>query len=95
MHAAAACEEVHDGQFVAYLHVDDGPFPGEDAVDRLASERCNDLVVEAVEASGVGLDTLQLDWFVPGRDTWEDHGDRSVLCGVVGDAPLTASLLTP
>ncbi|HEX5569488.1 MAG TPA: septum formation family protein [Streptomyces sp.] len=74
------CDEPHRGQVVGEFTIDeDGKFPGDEAVQTIADERC------AVEAGKFALDTwalpegVELFYYTPTKESWAT-GDRAVSC---------------
>lgn len=77
----SSCEVLHVYEAYAEFHLDDGPFPGADAVDAAAGARCEPAFREFV---GEAWQSSEFDYqfIVPSQATWDDLGDRSVLCMV-------------
>ena len=78
------CEEPHQYEVYAAIDVEapnDAPFPGYDQLDFVTSSLCLDYFDEYVgvtyEDSLLGIRTLS-----PSRDSWEDAGDREVICSL-------------
>lgn len=81
------CEEAHDAEvFALPQHPDgeDAPYPGADALEAFAEERC----VAAFEPY-VGIDYNSSDiWFTvlsPSETAWTDAADREIVCLLVGE----------
>lgn len=84
------CAESHDWETYHGFGLDDGPWPGDSEVARLAEGGC----VEAFPAfAGESYEesTLEVFYFLPTRLSWSD-GDRKVLCTVGTGIPVTGSL---
>ncbi len=75
---AVPCAEPHDNEAFAIFDLDDGDYPGEEAVDGIAEEGCL-----AAFADYVGIDyaesVLAASTFTPTAASWKD-GDREVVC---------------
>lgn len=84
------CAESHDWEAYHGFALEDGPWPGEDEVLRLAEGGCieafGDFTGQAYQES-----TLEVIYYQPTQPTWSD-GDRSVLCTVGAGTPTTGSL---
>lgn len=75
------CSEAHDFEIYHSFDLEDGSFPGEEAVEELWIAGC---LAEFESFVGISFDASELDIsaIYPTRDTWEDLGDREVLCSV-------------
>lgn len=91
-----ACDEDHDAEAYAVFALPagaDAPYPGGAQVQSLAQQGCQerfaDYVGQAYEDSAYYFTAL-----APTRKSWEDRGDRRVLCAVISsnEDPLTASV---
>jgi hypothetical protein len=86
-----ACTEPHDSEAYASIIMDDGDFPGDQAVEDKAIADCT------TEFNGfVGLDyqesTLDFAYYYPTEESWA-NGDREILCLIVDPAgQVTGSL---
>lgn len=84
------CDESHDGQVVGKFDMEDGDWPGDDAVSAAATEQCvplfNDFVGTTYEES-----SLYLNYVGPSEQTWNNADDREVLCFAYSDEPTTSS----
>ena len=73
-----ACDGPHDNEAYAAFQMEDGEYPGDDAVLADASTRCLErfegFVGVPYDSSGYDVDAL-----TPTRLTWDD-GDRKVVC---------------
>ncbi len=85
------CAEPHDSEAFASIIMDDGDFPGTDAVDSQAIEDCT-----AAFASFVGLaydaSELSFSYYYPTEESWA-NGDREILCLLVDPAGKTTGSL--
>jgi len=76
-----SCEQPHDSELYAIHEVDDGPYPGADALIEQGQARC-----QASFGDFVGIDfrSSLLDFFLyyPTPSSWA-QGDRSIYCLVV------------
>jgi hypothetical protein len=80
------CTTPHNAEVVGIFTLDDGEFPGNEALVDQAGQRCPDYVPENVDPQ------LAIYYLVPTTETWPE-GDRNIICLVVStDAPLTAPL---
>ena len=72
------CAEPHTYEVFSSFLVDDGAFPGDDALQTQATDRCG-----AVFGDFVGIpyadSTLDYSYVAPTEDTWA-QGDREILC---------------
>ena len=80
-----ACREPHDAEAYAVFALPvpaDGPFPGSAEVQSLAQLGCQDrfadYVGQAYEDSAYYFAAI-----APTRKSWEDRGDRRVLCSII------------
>ena len=85
------CTEAHDSEVIAAPIVEGDVFPGSDALDREAEERCL-----AQFAQYVGTDyetsTLELTWLIPTQESWERNDDREIIC--LATTPDSSTLTT-
>lgn len=90
------CDEPHDAEAYAVFALAggaDAPYPGGARVQSQAQQGCQerfaDYVGQAYEDSAYYFTAL-----APTRKSWEDRGDRRVLCSVISsnEDPLTASV---
>ncbi len=73
-----ACDQPHDSEAFASVIMDDGPYPGEDAVLAQADVDCK----TAFEGfAGINYDQSILDfsYYYPTEGSWA-NGDREILC---------------
>lgn len=79
-----ACSEPHDSEAYASVLMEDGEFPGDEAVSQRAGDECT-----AAFAGFVGLDfaasELDFAFYYPTESSWA-QGDREILCLVVDPA---------
>ncbi len=85
------CAEPHDSEAYASIIMDDGDFPGTEAVDDQAVSGCT-----AEFAPFVGLDyessAYDFSYYYPTEESWAS-GDREILCLIVDpDGQTTGSL---
>lgn len=84
------CAESHDWEAFHGFELEDGSWPGDTEVARLAEGGC----VEAFSGfTGQSYDesTLEVYFFLPVAESWAE-GDRKVLCNVGTGTPITGSL---
>lgn len=75
------CTEEHDAQFVGKFDLDDGDFPGEDAIRTAAEEGCTSAFEEFVGiAYSDSTLPVDLNYIAPTQETWDSANDREVLC---------------
>lgn len=84
------CSEDHDGQVVGKFDLDDGDYPGDDAIVAEAEEQCRVLFEEFV---GISYDesSLLMRYVPPSQSTWEQANDREVICFAISETPATGS----
>ncbi|GAB2611020.1 septum formation family protein [Pseudactinotalea suaedae] len=84
------CGEAHDAQVVGKFDLDDGDFPGLDAIKAAADEGC---VTEFESFIGAAYDesSLEVSYIHPTEDTWNQADDREVLCFAVSAEDATES----
>lgn len=84
------CGEAHDAQVVGKFDLDDGDFPGLDAVQAAAEEGC---VTEFESFVGVTYadSSLNVSYVYPTEQTWDQADDREVLCFAVSAEDATES----
>ncbi|MGP3690264.1 DUF4190 domain-containing protein [Streptomyces sp. IBSNAI002] len=79
------CDRPHEGETYAVFALDDGPYPGKEAVAANTEERCSGTVLtDYVGPSATLPDNLELFVYFPSEETW-GRGDREVTC-FLGDA---------
>ena len=73
-----ACDQPHDSEAYASIIVDDGAYPGEDAILAQADEDCK---AQFNTFAGIDYDQSALDfsYYYPTAGSW-DNGDREILC---------------
>lgn len=74
-----ACSEPHVVEVYDAIRLQDGPFPGTEALVLKAAD-C-EKTFEAFVGKPYGESDLQLRYFHPTQESWE-HGDREILCAV-------------
>jgi len=76
------CKEQHRYEAYATMQLEDGDYPGSDAIVAQADEFC---ASEFQRFAGIGYDDSALDYtyFYPTSQSWS-QGDREVLC-LIGD----------
>ncbi|WP_277050469.1 septum formation family protein [Ruania albidiflava] len=73
------CSEEHDAQIFHKFDMDDGDFPGNDAIRSAAEEQCVPAFEEFV-GTGYQESSLDISYIGPSEDTWDQADDREVLC---------------
>lgn len=84
------CDQPHTDEVYYIFDAEDGDFPGDDALQSLATERC-----DAAFADYVGIpykdSVLANYWFVPTEMSWNRLKDRTIQCIVYTDEDVTES----
>ncbi|HLS64853.1 MAG TPA: septum formation family protein [Ruania sp.] len=73
------CSEEHDAQIFHKFDMDDGDFPGRDAIQTAAGEECVPAFEEFV-GTGYQESSLDINFIGPSEDTWDQADDREVIC---------------
>lgn len=73
------CSEEHDAQVFHLFDMDDGDFPGDDAISTAAEEQCLPAFEEFV-GTGYQESSLDINFIGPSQDTWDQADDREVIC---------------
>lgn len=76
------CDEVHDNQVFHLFEVPDGEYPGQDALTRMALERCEAAPFTDWTALPLAESDLDVYAVVPSPDTWDRFDDRTVVCAL-------------
>jgi hypothetical protein len=86
------CNEPHYSEVFQSFIIDDGPYPGDAAVEEMAYEWCDEDFADFV---GVPYVESALDYeiLIPSQETWEDMNDREILCMVYDPAGDTVGTL--
>lgn len=73
-----ACDQPHDSEAYASIIIDDGAYPGEDAILAQADDACR---AEFDSFAGISYDESVLDfsYYYPTEGSWSG-GDREILC---------------
>ena len=88
---AVPCADPHGAEAYASIDMDDGDFPGDEAVQTQADDGC---VAEFEAFVGLPYDDSELlsTYLTPTEESWA-QGDREILCFVYDDGgPTTGSL---
>lgn len=86
------CTESHTYEAYSAFQIDDGDFPGLDAITAQADQGCVDAFEDFV---GVSYESsmLEFTYYYPTEESWNGLGDREVLCLVFDPAgDVTGSL---
>lgn len=83
------CSEEHDAQVVHVFDLEDGDFPGQQAMGEQAEAECvpafEDFVGIAYAESSLIIEPL-----MPSQESWDQANDREVLCfGLLQDGSMT------
>ncbi|MEU9253719.1 DUF4190 domain-containing protein [Streptomyces sp. NPDC048270] len=74
------CAQPHEGEAFAVFDLDDGPYPGREAVIETTDEKCSGTqLTDYVGPSATLPDELELYIYFPSEGTW-DVGNRQVVC---------------
>jgi hypothetical protein len=84
------CDQPHTDEVYYIFDADDGDYPGDDALQTLATERCDTAFAEYV---GIPYKDSVLDnyWFVPTEASWNRLDDRTIQCIVYSNDEVTES----
>ena len=79
---AIPCTLAHDAEVYKMFDLDDGTYPGDEAVDMAADQGCYEQFRPFV---GVAYESSVLDIFslIPREEGWNELDDREVVCSVV------------
>ena len=84
------CSEAHDAQVVGKFDLEDGDFPGTDAIETAAEEGCV-TQFESFIGTPATDSSLTVSYIFPTEDTWNQADDREVLCFAVSAEDATES----
>ncbi|MDA0567112.1 septum formation family protein [Streptomonospora sp. S1-112] len=89
----AECSQPHESEVFASVMMEDGDYPGDEAVATQAEETC----VSEFE-SFVGMpymeSELDMDMLHPTQESWESMDDREILCVIYDPAGQTTGSLS-
>lgn len=85
------CAEPHDVEVYSQVELPEGSYPGEDRVRALTEEHCTTAFEDFV---GVPYEDSELyfSYLTPTQESWSDAEDRTGLCLLLADEPVTGSL---
>ncbi len=86
------CAEPHDNEIFHTFDMEEGDWPGDEAVSAAAEEECNAAFADFV---GTPYEESTLYWstITPVQQTWEEMDDREVICVIYSpDGPTEGSL---
>ncbi|WP_372967982.1 DUF2510 domain-containing protein [Microbacterium sp.] len=85
------CDQPHTDEVYLIFDAPDGEFPGDDELQRLATEKCDAGFATFV---GVPYEESELDnyWFVPTEGSWNRWNDRAIQCIAVSYEEITGTL---
>ncbi|MCD2443254.1 septum formation family protein [Agromyces sp. SYSU K20354] len=86
------CSEPHNDEVYFDFQLDDGEFPGDEAITTAAEDGC---LAEFESFVGLPYESSSLDigWYLPTADSWEFRDDRVVSCTIFDPAgEVTGSL---
>ncbi|MDF9715456.1 septum formation family protein [Nocardioides sp. ChNu-153] len=78
---AVPCAEPHDNEIFEAFDMDEGDWPGDDAVQAAVEEGCGG-AFEAFVGTPYDTSALYLDALTPTEDSWTQGDDREILCVV-------------
>lgn len=85
------CDQPHTDEVFLIFDAPDGDFPGDDALQSIATERC-----ESAFGDFVGLpyaeSELDMYWFVPTQMSWNRANDRAIQCIAFSYEDVTGTL---
>lgn len=87
---AVPCDQAHDNEvFAVFDHpaAKDAPFPGEEAVNKVAQDGCLGRFEAYVGRTYDGSD-LKVAVIAPGEKSWKEEDDRTIACVLYGDVRL-------
>lgn len=84
------CSEAHDAQVVGKFDLDDGDFPGTDAVQSAAEEGCVS-EFESFIGAAYADSSLEVSYVYPTEQTWDQANDREVICFAISAEDATES----
>jgi hypothetical protein len=84
------CGDPHKAEVYAVYDMDDGPYPGDKQMDRLADGGCWKRFKSFV-GLGYNQSHLEFSFLSSTREAWRSHS-RTVICMVYGNAPTTGTL---
>jgi hypothetical protein len=76
------CTLAHDGEIIADVTLPEGPYPGDNGVDKAADRACSPQFTSYVGKSPDDSE-LDLSYWTPTRSLWADD-DRLVVCATYG-----------
>ena len=76
------CTVAHDGEVIADVTLPEGPYPGDNGIDKAADRACSPEFTSYVGKSPDDSE-LDLSYWTPDRYLWADH-DRLVVCATYG-----------
>ena len=78
------CKVAHDGEIIGVVTLPEGPYPGDNGVDKAADRACTHDFTKYVGKSFDDSE-LDLDYWTPTEPLWNDD-DRLVMCAAYGYA---------
>lgn len=83
-----SCSSEHEAQVYAEKELTGNEFPGTDAIQDIAAEFCTEEFKTFV-GSEIGTSTLDIYPLMPTAESWEQAGDRTLLCVAISPTPVT------
>jgi hypothetical protein len=72
----AECSASDALMFIGNIELDDGPFPGNDAIREIRAVACAELIATA----GLAADPASISGAFPSESDWNDLGRRNLAC---------------
>ena len=85
-----SCSSEHEAQVYAEKELTGNEFPGTDAIQDIAAEFCTEEFKTFV-GSEIGTSTLDIYPLMPTAESWEQAGDRTLLCVAISPTPVTTT----
>lgn len=83
-----SCTSEHEAQVYAEKELTGDEFPGTDAIQNIASEFCT-AEFKTFVGSEIGTSTLDIYPLMPTAESWDQAGDRTLLCVAISPTPVT------
>ncbi len=86
------CAQEHDVEAYAAMQVQGDTYPGRDALLAQADDFCLAEFLTFVGVERYEDSSLFFSYLYPTEKSWNDAGDREILCLVISDEPVTGTL---
>jgi hypothetical protein len=84
------CAAPHDTEVVGEFQLAGDAFPGDDAIEQQADDRCDELI-ESYAPGALADPEVERNYFYPSEEGWAAN-DRTVICMATFDTPRSGSL---